>query len=71
MKEKKPKNRFLTFFKWFFGHALLRPLGDTPISFKIKGLIEIHNRVKFHEYSIFASRVINFQMFLQNQKSVF
>ena len=42
------KAHFAVGFQKFFDHALLRPMGDAPIFLEMKGLIEIHNRGKFH-----------------------
>ena len=37
----------------------------------IKGLMEIHNRGKFHEYTFYGSQVMNVQMFSEQQKVPF
>ena len=47
----------------FFQYALLCLPSYAPIFYQIKGLMEIHSRGKFYEYSISGSQVINFQMF--------
>ena len=39
-------------------------MGDNAIFFQMKGLMKIHNRGKFHLYSICGCQFINFQMFL-------
>ena len=62
MKEKKPKNLFLAFFQRFFGHALLRPVGNTLIFCQMKGLMKIHICDKFHLYTICGSKVTHFQI---------
>ena len=58
----KPKN-FRAHFRRFFVYALLRPMSHTSIFLQIEGVRKIHNRGKFHEYSICGCQVINFQSF--------
>ena len=58
------KYDFRAHFERFFHYALLRPPSYTIIFRQIKGLMVIHNRGKFHQYSISCSQVIKFQMFL-------
>ena len=58
------KTNFWAHFERFFHYTLLRPLSYAPIFCQIKGLMMIHNRGKFHQYSISGSQAINFQMFL-------
>ena len=58
-----PKNQF-----WGIFSELLRPRPATPyghaqIFCQMKGLIKIHNRAKFHRYSVCGSQVTNFQKF--------
>ena len=55
----------------FFHHAQLPPVDDAPILSQNKGLMEIHNRGKFHEYTICGCQVINVQMFSHQQKRPF
>ena len=55
---------FLAHSKVFFIYTLLHPMGYSPISCKIKGLMIIHNFGNFHQYSIFGCQVKNFQKFL-------
>ena len=38
-------------------------MDDALIFFQMKGLMKIHNRDKFHRYSICGCQFINFQMF--------
>ena len=57
------KADFRACFERFFHYALLRPPSYAPIFSQIKGLMVIHYRGKFHQYSISGSQVINFQMF--------
>ena len=47
----------------FSDYAFLRLMSYTLIFWQMKGLITIHNRGKFYEYSIFGCQVINFQSF--------
>ena len=57
--EIKPKNPFSGSFSEVFQlRRLLR-----PIFWQMTGLIKIHNRVEFYEYSILDCQVINFQSF--------
>ena len=65
------KTHFFALFQRFFPHALLQPVGDAPIFCQIKGLMEIYNRAKFHEYSICGFQVMNVQMFSEQQKIPF
>ena len=58
------KTDFGAHFERFLVYALLRSMSYAPIPFEMKGLIEIHNRVKFHHYTISGYQVINFQRFL-------
>ena len=62
-REIKPKNDFFAFLQRFLFHALPRPVGAALIFFQMKGLIKIHNRGKFHLYSICGCQFVNFQMF--------
>ena len=62
---------FIVFFDGFLDHALLCPMDDVPISNQMKGLMEVHNRGKFHWRSICGCEVINFQMFSKQQKIPF
>ena len=55
----------------FFDHAQSPPVVDAPILCEMKGLMEIHNRGKFHEYSFCGCQVINVQMFSDQQKIPF
>ena len=56
---------------WFSGSLsgifllrfLLHPMSYALIFWQMNGLIKIHNRGKFYEYSIFDCQVINFQSF--------
>ena len=57
------KTGFVGHFLRFFVHALLRPLSYAQIFCQMKRLIEIHNRGKFHHYTISGCQVIDFQMF--------
>ena len=56
------KTDFLTHFERFFVYAPLRPLSYAQILCQIKLFIEVHNRGKFHHYTICGFQVINFQM---------
>ena len=58
-------------FGMFFHHAQLPPIDDAPILSQNKVLMEIHNRGKFHEYTICDCQVINVQMFSHHQKRPF
>ena len=58
------KKQSFGFFQRFFDHTLLRPMSDTPVFCQMKDLMRIHNRGKFHVYSICGCKVINFKMFL-------
>ena len=58
-------------FQWFFGCALLRPMGDASIFAQMKGLMEIRNRGKFHQYSICGFLVTNVETFSNQQKIPF
>ena len=49
-------------------YALLCLIIYAPIFCQIKGLMKVHNRGKFHQYSICGCQVMNFQMFSQQQK---
>ena len=57
------KTIFGDHFQRFFVYTLLRPMSYTQIFSQIIGLIEIHNRGKFHQYSICSCEVIYFQRF--------
>ena len=62
--EIKPKNWFYGLFSEVFQLCiLLRPMCYTLIFWQMKGLIKIHNRGKFYEYSILDCQVIIFQSF--------
>ena len=62
--EIKPKNRFSCSFSEVLQlRLLLPPLSYALIFWQMKGLIKIHNRGKFYEYSILDCQVINFQSF--------
>ena len=54
----------MALFQRFFDCALLRPMSYAPIFCRMKGLMKIHNRDKFHQCSLCGSQVINFPMFL-------
>ena len=43
---------FGVIFKRFLDHAQLPPDSNAPILRQIKGLVEIHNRVKFDEFMV-------------------
>ena len=58
------KTDFGAHFERFLVYALLRSMSYASIPFEMKGLIEIHNRVKFHHYTISGYQVVNFQRFL-------
>ena len=58
-----PKLRFLSYFQRFLVCTLLRPVSYAQIFCQMKGLIEIHNRGKFHHFTISGCQVIDFQMF--------
>ena len=45
-------------------------MGDTLIFFQMKGFVMIHNRGKFHIYSVCGCQFINFQMFLGDAASM-
>ena len=53
------KNHFLARFRRFFNYAVSYAL----FFWQMTGLIKIHNRVEFYEYSILDCQVINFQSF--------
>ena len=55
----------------FFNHAQLPPVVNTPILCQMKGLMEIHNRGKFHECSFCGCQVMNIQKSSQLQKVPF
>ena len=60
--EIKPKNWFSGSFSEVFQlHLLLRPMSYALIFWQMKGLIKIHNRGTFYEYSILDCQLINFQ----------
>ena len=52
------KTNFWGFFGRFFAHTVPRPKRDTYIFCQTKGLMEIHNRAKFHLHSLCGSQVI-------------
>ena len=56
---------------FFFDCAHLPPMGEAPILCQMKGLMEIHNPGKFHDYSIFGCQVMNLQIFSGQQKIPF
>ena len=63
--EIKPKKRFSGSFLEVFQLRLLLHLMSYALFFRqMTGLINIHNRVEFYEYSILDCQVINFQSFL-------
>ena len=68
MVEIQSKNRFSGTFLGVFGFHPLTPYELQHNFWLIKGLIEIHKRGKFHQYSICRSEVIYPQGFLQQQK---
>ena len=57
------KKHFLGFLERFSVHALWPPLWYAQIFCQMKGLMKIHNRVKFHLDGIYGFHVINFQKF--------
>ena len=54
---------FLAIFKRFSGYGFLRPMSYARILGQMKGLMEIHNPGKFHQYSICGCQVMYFQRF--------
>ena len=58
-------------FLGFFDRAQLPSGSDTLILSQVKGLMELHNRGKFQEYTICGFQVINVQMFSDQQKITF
>ena len=46
-------------------------MSNTPILGQMKGLMEIHNAVKFHQYSICGCQVMYFQKFSEEQRVQF
>ena len=63
--EIKPKNRFSgSFLEVFQLRLLLHPMSYALFFRQMTGLINIHNRGEFYEYSILDCQVINFQSFL-------
>ena len=48
--------------------TLLHPMSYVPIFGRIKGLIDIHTRGKFHKYSICGCQVIYLQRYSEQQK---
>ena len=58
-------------FGGFFNYAHLPPMGDAPILSQVKGLMEIHNRGNFNEYTICGCEVMNLQIFSDQQKISF
>ena len=63
-----PKNDFVAHFQRFCYYVLLHPMSYSQFFCQMKGLIKIHNRGKFHQYSICGYEVTNFQMVSQLQK---
>ena len=55
-------------FQGFSVCTLLRPMSYAPIFGQIKGLIEIHKRVKFHQYSMCRCEVIYLQRRSERKK---
>ena len=55
------KKHFLAFFQRFSDHAPRTPLCHAQIFCQTKGIIDIHNRAKFHFHSVCGSQVKNFQ----------
>ena len=65
LQEIKSKNRFSgSFLEVFQLRLLLHPMSYALFFRKMTGLINIHNRGEFYEYSILDCQVINFQSFL-------
>ena len=63
--EIKPKNRFSGLFSEVYQlRLLLHPMSYALFFRQMTGLINIHNRGEFYEYSILDCQVINFQSFL-------
>ena len=58
-----PKNWFCWSFLEVFLYALLRPMSYVPLFGQTKGLIEIHKRGSFHQYTICRWEVIHLQRF--------
>ena len=58
-------------FVWFFGQAQLPPVGDAPVLCQMKGLMEIRNPGKLHEYSICGCQIMNVEMFSDQPKISF
>ena len=54
------KPHFVVGFQKFLDHALFLRMGEAPIFGQMKGLMEIHNSGKFHQYSICGCQVIYF-----------
>ena len=65
------KPHFVVGIENFLDPTLFCPLGDIPIFGQMKGLLEIHNRGKFHWYSICGCQVIYLQIFSYHQKAAF
>ena len=61
-------HEFSCIFWRFFDSAHLPPVCEAPIWCEIKGIMQIHNRGKFHGYSICGCQVIKFQMFSNQPK---
>ena len=55
------KTDFLARFWRFFDYTFLRPMSYALTFWQMKGLLMMHNRGKFYEYSNFGCQVINFQ----------
>ena len=60
MKKLNQKNHFLARFRRFFNYAVSYAL----FFWQMTGLIKIHSRVEFYEYSVLDCQVTNFQSFL-------
>ena len=58
------KTHFFSQFWRFFLYAQLHSMSHASIFCQIEGLIKIHTRGKFHEYSMGGYQVINIQRFL-------
>ena len=64
------KKYFLAHFRRFFIYTLLRSMIHPQSFFQIVGHMKIHNRGKFHEYSISGCQVIDFQFFCTDSASM-
>ena len=58
------KTDVLAHFQGFLVYTVLRSVSYAPIFGQIKGIIKIHNRGKFHQYSICGYEVIYLERYL-------